>query len=217
METLARLVTSSIGRKLLVAAVGFLLCGFLMTHLAGNMFLFVGEKAFNTYARVLESNPFLLPIELALLGVILLHAVVALYLNLTSLAARPVGYAMKRSRGGRTWGSATMVYTAVLIGVFLVIHVKTFKYGVRPSPEDLYGLVMSYLQDWRWALFYAVVMAGLGLHLSHGAWSATQTFGIDHPKYTPLIKGAGLAFAVVVAAVFTAIPIWACWFLGGAR
>ncbi|MFA6317735.1 MAG: succinate dehydrogenase cytochrome b subunit [Elusimicrobiota bacterium] len=217
MEILARIAASSIGRKLVVAAMGLLLCGFLAGHLAGNLLLFVGKDAFNAYAHHLETFPLLLPIELALAAIILVHAAVTLYLQISSLGARPERYAVKASRGGRTWGSRTMVYTAVLILVFLVVHVATFKYGTRPSPEDLYGHVLSYLVDWRWAGFYALVMGAIGLHLSHGFWSAFQTFGVDHPKYTPLIKAGGIAFGAAAALAFAAIPVWACLVMGGQR
>ena len=66
------------------------------------------------------------------------------------------------------------------------------------------------------ASFYVLALVGLGLHLSHGFQSAFQTLGLNHPKYTPLIKAVGLLFAIAVAGAFAAIPIWAC-FLGGAR
>ncbi|MBI5883582.1 MAG: succinate dehydrogenase cytochrome b subunit [Elusimicrobia bacterium] len=215
METLSRIVTSSIGRKMMVAALGLLLCGFLGGHLAGNLLLFVGPGAFNAYAHHLETFPLLLPVELGLASIILLHAAVTVYLWFTALGARPVGYAVSVSKGGRTWGSSTMIYTAVLILVFIAVHVLTFKYGTRPSPEDLYGLVMGYLGDWRWAVFYSLVMGCIGLHLSHGFWSACQTFGLDHPKYAPAIKAAGTAFAVAVALAFASIPVWACFIKGG--
>ncbi|MBI5210630.1 MAG: succinate dehydrogenase cytochrome b subunit [Elusimicrobia bacterium] len=215
MDTFLRLAASSIGRKMAVAALGLLLCGFLGGHLAGNLLLFVGQDAFNAYAHHLETFPLLEPVELGLASIILLHAAVTVYLKVTALMARPVGYAVQVSKGGRTWGSSTMIYTAVLILVFIVVHVATFKYGTRPSPSDLYGLVMGYLRDWRWAVFYALVMGGVGLHLSHGAWSACQTFGIDHPKYTPAIKAVGTAFAAAVALAFAVIPVWACFIKRG--
>ncbi|MBI5624965.1 MAG: succinate dehydrogenase cytochrome b subunit [Elusimicrobia bacterium] len=217
METLNRIVTSSIGRKLVVALMGLLLCGFLVGHLGGNLFLFVGKDAFNAYAHHLETFPLLVPVELGLAGVALVHILVTLYLQLTSLAARPERYAVTQSKGGRTWGSSTMIYTAAAVLLFIVVHVATLKYGARPSPEDLHGLVMRYFSSWGWVAFYAGCMACLGLHLSHGFWSAFQTFGVDHPKYTPVIKGLGTAFAVAVSLAFASIPVWARIAMGGSQ
>jgi succinate dehydrogenase / fumarate reductase cytochrome b subunit len=122
------------------------------------------------------------------------------------------------SKGGRTWGSRTMTYTAFLLLAFLVIHVACFKYGWRSGfkDEELFQRVMGFFRNPWYAGFYVLALGGLGLHLSHGFESAFQTLGVNHPKYTPFIKACGLFFAVAVAGAFAAIPIWAC-FLGGAR
>jgi succinate dehydrogenase / fumarate reductase cytochrome b subunit len=50
-------------------------------------------------------------------------------------------------------------------------------------------------------------MGILAFHLSHGFASAFQTLGINHKKYTPFIKKLGLAFAIIVPALFALIPI----------
>jgi succinate dehydrogenase / fumarate reductase cytochrome b subunit len=50
-------------------------------------------------------------------------------------------------------------------------------------------------------------MIVLGYHLLHGFQSAFQSLGINHPKYTPLIKIIGTGFAVIVPLLFAIIPI----------
>jgi succinate dehydrogenase / fumarate reductase cytochrome b subunit len=50
-------------------------------------------------------------------------------------------------------------------------------------------------------------MVFLGFHLVHGFESAFQTLGINHKKYTPLLKKIGLLFAIAVPAGFAAMPI----------
>jgi len=57
-------------------------------------------------------------------------------------------------------------------------------------------------------ILYTLSMIVLGFHLWHGFSSAFQSLGMRHPKYTPLIKGLGRAFAVVVPAAFASIPIF---------
>lgn len=210
-----KLIQSSIGKKIVVALAGLLLCGFLITHLAGNLFLFVGNDAFNHYAEVLEHNPLLVPAELALLGLFLLHIIATIKVRWEDWQARPVAYEAQASKGGRTPGSRTMAYSGALLLAFLIIHIKTFKYG--DDPTGLYDLVMGSFRNKAYAGFYVLAMSALGLHLSHGAQSAFQTFGVSHPRYTPLIKGAGLLFAVAVAGTFAFIPLWACFIVGGAQ
>ncbi|MBI4396881.1 MAG: succinate dehydrogenase cytochrome b subunit [Elusimicrobia bacterium] len=212
-ELIRRILFSSIGKKILVGVTGVLLCGFLISHLAGNLFLLVGEEAFNHYAETLAHNPFILPAELALLAVFLAHIAVAAVVSIQNKAARPVAYEVQRSKGGSTVGSRTMVYSGVLLFVFLVVHIKTFKYGdVGPG---LYHLVLTSFQNPFYTAFYVLAMAAAGLHLSHGAQSAFQTLGINHPRYTPLIKAAGWVFAAGISLGFASLPLWAYFRTGG--
>ncbi|MBI5630927.1 MAG: succinate dehydrogenase cytochrome b subunit [Elusimicrobia bacterium] len=213
MRVLCLWFSSSIGRKFLVALAGLLLCGFLVAHLAGNLLLLVGEESFNHYAAKLEKNPALLPAEIALAGLFLLHITISLKLRWENALARPAAYAVEQGKGARTWGSRTMGYTAGLILLFLAVHIWTFKYGDKPG--GLYKLVMSSFGRPAYSLFYVAAMLGLGLHLSHGFQSAFKTLGIEHPKYSPLIKAAGIAFALSVALGFAFLPAWA--FMMGRR
>ncbi|MBI5239794.1 MAG: succinate dehydrogenase cytochrome b subunit [Elusimicrobia bacterium] len=218
MRWLFDFLNSSIGKKVTVGLAGLCLCGFLVPHLGGNLILFMGMDKFNAYAHFLQTNPLTPLAELGLLGLFLLHAIVTLYARWQNWQARPVAYETTVSKGGRTIGSITMLYTAVMVGIFIVLHVATFKYGwtSRFSDEELFQRVMEFFVNPWVAVFYVLALAGLGLHLSHGFWSAFQTLGVDHPKYTPLIKAVGILFAVAVSGAFAAIPIWAC-FLGGAQ
>jgi succinate dehydrogenase / fumarate reductase cytochrome b subunit len=216
MSTLCRFFSSSIGRKVIVGLAGLLLCGFLVAHLAGNLFLFVGEPAFNHYAEFLQHNELLPLAELGLVVLFGLHILVSLKLRYENKQARPVGYESAQSKGGRTPGSRTMIWTALLVLAFVLVHLKTFRFGDDSGPAGLYGLVMTWFANPLYVGFYVVAMIALGLHLSHGIQSAFQTLGVNHPRYTPLIRKLGPAFALIVCGGFAAIPIWA-FFVGGPR
>ena len=200
---------SSLGQKFLVGGAGLMLCGFLLMHLAGNLFLFVGEGAFNHYAETLEQNPLLPIAEIGLAALFILHIITALYLKVKNRQARPVAYETAASKGGRTPGSRSMALSGTLVLAFLIVHLKTFKFG--EDPEGLFRLVMAWFKNPYYAGFYVLAMGGLALHLSHGVQSAFNTLGISHPRYTPLIKAAGVAFAVLVCGGFAVIPLWACF------
>ena len=198
----------------MVALAGLLLCGFLVTHLAGNLFLYAGEGPFNHYAEALESTPLLPAAEIGLALLFLLHIIVSLKLRYENTQARPLAYAEYASKGGRSAGSRSMTLTAVLVLLFLIVHVKTFRFGEEGG--NLYRMVMTSFQKPLYAGFYVLAMLALGLHLSHGIQSAFQTVGFNHPRYTPLVRKAGFAFAILICAGFATIPIWA-FIQGGQR
>ena len=218
---------STIGKKIMVALAGFLLSGFLITHLAGNMFMFVGGSAFNHYAEVLESNPFLPAAEIGLLALFLLHIVLTIRAKFANMAARPVAYEVYQGKGARTPGSSTMVPTGLLLIAFIVIHVATFKFDIGGlKGPDLFAHVTAWFKNPLYAGFYVLAVAGVGLHLSHGVQSAIQTFGVSHPRYTPMLKKLGLLFAVAIAVGFASLPVYfgffhqntaCCAAMGGAK
>ena len=200
---------SSIGKKIMVAAAGLLLCGFLITHLLGNLLMFVGGDAFNRYAEALEHNPLLPVAEVGLVALFVLHIVLSARATLANRAARPEGYQVYKGKGARTPGSRTMAYTGTLILVFLIIHVATFKYDIGGlKGTDLFAHVLGWFANPFYAAFYILAVGGVGLHLSHGVQSAFQTFGLNHTRYTPLVRKVGLAFAFLIFVGFASLPVY---------
>jgi len=215
MSRLCSLLTSSIAKKIQVALAGLFLSIFLMTHLAGNLFLFVGEHAFNHYAQALASNPLLPIAEIGLTALFLVHIIAALIVQYQNAYARPISYAVYTDKGGRTLGSSTMRYSGLIILVFLVIHLRSFRFA--DDRDGLFKLVTESFHNKAYSLLYIIAMGALGLHLSHGVQSAFQTFGVNHPRWTPLIKKIGLTFATVVALGFSSMPIWFGLLRGGVK
>ncbi len=200
---------SSIGKKIMVATAGVLLVGFLVTHLAGNLLMFVGGDAFNRYAEALEHNPLLPVAEIGLVGLFLLHIVLSARATLANNAARPEGYQVYKGKGARTPGSRTMALTGTLVLVFVIVHVATLKYKVGgPKGEELFEHVVNWFANPFYAGFYVLAVLGVGLHLSHGLQSALQTFGVSHPRYTPLLKKAGLGLAALITVGFASLPLY---------
>lgn len=207
MRWLCELSRSSIGKKAMVGLAGLLLCGFLVTHLAGNLFLFKGEAAFNHYAQVLEENPLLPPAEIVLAALFILHIIGSVLVTWQNKRARPVAYAMKESKQCCHLSATTMIVTGTLVLAFLVIHLKTFKFG--DDSQGLFRLVMTAFKNPFYSGFYVLAMGGLAFHLAHGFQSGFQTLGLNHPKYTPWIKAAGYAFAALISLGFAILPVWA--------
>lgn len=207
MRFLRGMLASSIGKKQAVALSGLLLIGFLFSHLAGNLLMLKSREAFDGYAEFLEHHPLLIPAEIILALIFLSHIVLGLKVSLDNRMARPEGYASQVSSGGRTLGSSTMKYTGLMTLVFLCVHIWTFKLG-HPEGSSLWEWVVYNFQTPWYMGFYLLAIIFLGVHLSHGVKSAFQTFGFNHPVYTPWIDRAGVALAVLLAAGFGVLPLW---------
>lgn len=212
---------SSVGSKYLIAFTGLSLVGFLIGHLAGNLLLYVSPEAFNHYADKLIKNPLLIPAELGLLALFLLHAYKAARLFLGSKEARPVAYA-KTDWAGHTsrksWASATMIVSGLFLLLFVPFHIKTFKYGAHyespePGVRDLWRLVAEIFANPGYVVFYLVSMAVVGFHLWHGIASAFQSLGVDRSGWATALRRVGWTLALILAVGFFSFPLY-FYFLG---
>jgi len=216
-----RALTSSVGTKILIALTGLALVGFLVFHLAGNLLVFFGRDAYNEHAHALISNPLIIPAELGLAAIFLLHILKAI-LNFThNRAARPEKYEVKKWAGGpsrKSIGSTTMIVSGLVTLGFVILHLETFKYGPyyaasTPGMRDLYRLMIEVFHRPWYVVFYEICMVVVGLHLRHGISSAFQSLGLMPAAWTRWILQTGLALALLTAGGFVLIPIWIYLFL----
>lgn len=220
MNWFAKLLTSTIGRKLLMALTGLFLILFLVIHLIGNLQLLKGDEgeAFNVYAQFMTTNPLVMTISYVNYAMILIHVIWALLLTIRNRGARgEQGYAVVKNSS--PWTSRNMGILGTFILIFLVIHLKGFWYemhwgGISTANYDgvevknLYAVVdQAYSQAW-YVGIYVFSMAILAFHLWHGFVSSFQTLGLNHVKYNGFIAFIGKAFAIIVPALFALIPIW---------
>jgi len=224
MASLGTSLASSVGRKILMSLTGVVMFGFVVGHLVGNLQLLSGDAdIFNRYGHFLVSlGGLLVLVELFLISCLVIHVVTALQIVWGKRKARPQAYASQKSAGGKSrksLGSSTMIYTGLLVLVFIVIHVRTFKYGPAEAEgyvttidgvevRDLHRLVVEKFQQIEWVVGYVAAMILLGVHLSHAFWSAFQSLGFYHERYTPVLYSAGRALAVLISLGFLIIPIW---------
>lgn len=202
------LLGSSVGKKILMAVTGLCLIGFLAMHLLGNTMAFAGAEAFNGYAEKLHSlQPYFTVFNLGLLAIGLVHIVVGLILFFENRRARPTKYEMFDNPGGLTLGSKTMPYTGVLILIFVIFHLLKFTF-VDKSVVPIYQQMSAAFANPLWVLFYVAAMVIVAVHISHGFWSMFQTFGINHPRYMPLIMKLGLVVTLVIGIGFGIVPIY---------
>ncbi len=208
MIWLKDLLLSSIGKKLMMAVTGLCFCAFLAVHLVGNLTLYAGGPVFDAYAEHLHAlGPVLIVAEIGMLLFALVHVLTGLTLFIQNLRARPARYAVNKAAGGRTPGSRTMPYTGLILLTFVVIHLVNFHF-VDKGSRTIFQIVSQAFSNPVLVGIYVAAMIAAGLHVSHGFWSAFQTLGASHPRYSPLIKGAGLLFSLAVGLGFGSIPLY---------
>lgn len=202
-----RFLTSSIGKKLIMASSGLLLFLFLCTHAAGNATIFMSSEVFQSYADELHSHPLIvLVFSLCLLAVFLVHIAVGLYLFNENRAVSTSRYAVCTRVVKNSLASQTMPYTGLFLLLFVVIHVFGFTFSPKTVPISV--TVKELLGNFFYALFYIVAFAALFIHLSHGFWSMLQTFGFNHPRYNELIARLTLIFPLFFFAIFAGIAFY---------
>lgn len=216
-----RALGTTVGTKILIGLTGLALVGFLIFHLAGNLLLFWGPEKYNEHAHALIANPLVIPAEIGLAALFLLHAIKAVLNFIGNRSARPQGYAAKEWAGGasrKTVSSTSMIVSGIVLFVFVVLHLVTFKYGPyyaspEPGVRDLYRLLVEVFQSPGYVVFYVVCMVIVGMHLRHGASSAFQSLGLMPERWTRGMLRLGVAVALAVGGGFVLIPIWVYLFL----
>lgn len=222
MKWIITFFSSSIGKKLLMSLTGLFLILFLVVHLIGNLQLLKddGGEAFNTYAYMMTHNPFIKIVAYGNYFFIILHAFVGISIALYNKGAKGQKYAVSNSNK-TTWASKNMALLGTLILAFILIHMGDFWFKMKftdelgmksyegfPEVRDLYTRVSTAFSQLWIVIVYLIGMMVLSFHLWHGFQSAFQTLGLNHKKYTPLIKSVGKAYAILIPLGFAIIPIW---------
>jgi succinate dehydrogenase / fumarate reductase cytochrome b subunit len=216
MNRLLRLFGTTIGRKLVVAITGILLVGFVVVHMLGNLAIYQGPEALNTYAAWLQGHPLKWAGRIALLGVFGVHLVTAIALALHNRGARPVGY-QRTEIVAAGFASRQIVLTGLLVLAFVVYHLLHFTLGaVQPehahlidagNRHDVYSMIVHGFQNPIVSASYIVAMLVLGFHLQHGAASLFQTLGVNHETYNAMIRGGSLSLVAIIVIGNCSIPV----------
>ncbi len=209
---------SSIGKKQVVATTGLLLILFVTGHLIGNLIMFAGPQAYNHYSHFLVSlRPFLYLIEFGLFLIFVIHIFFTYLVVLENIQARGTSYSIYRAVGERSFATRIMPYTGTFLFLFIIWHIFDFtlsdREGLRAIMSDganlgLYGVVYNSFRNPLHSLGYILAMGCLGFHLSHGIQSSFQTYGFNHPKYTPLVEKLSNFIGLLFAFGFSSIPVY---------
>jgi succinate dehydrogenase / fumarate reductase cytochrome b subunit len=204
-----------VGTKVLIAVTGLLLFAFLILHLAGNLLILVGPDIFNEYSHKLISNPLVVPLEIALLVIVVVHIYKTVKMYLQNQQARPVRYEMKKPAGHtsrKSLASSTMIVSGLVTALFVIVHLQQFKYGTfyqvtNSTVRDLYRTEVEVFQNPLWVGIYVLCMGLIFLHLRHGIASAFQSLGASE-TFGKRMLGIGTAVAIIIGGGFAIIPLF---------
>lgn len=228
LNAVLSIFNTSVGRKVITGLTGLGLVVFIIGHLVGNLSLFVGAGAFNAYTHKLESlGPLLYVIEIGLLAVFIFHIVYAISVTAQNKAARKSRYVQQGDAGKpsqKNLSSQSMIYTGLILAIFTVVHVVMFKFGPGMGSgyaydlqgeqvRDLHRLVVESFKNIWIVLGYCAVMLLMGVHVRHGFWSAFQSLGAYHPRYTRLIQSVGVLLAAALTLGFFVLPLYVYFFV----
>ena len=210
--------TSTIGKKIITGVTGLLLTLFVLVHMTDNLVLFTSAEAYNQLGHFINSLGILLyAIEFILLASVIFHVAIAISIKLNTQQARPIAYAQLKSAGNpskQSISSRSMIITGLVLLIFLVLHLSTFKFGVYYSTiingvemRDLASLVIEKFQSPVYAFGYVGVMILLGFHLRHGIWSSLQSLGAMNSRFSPIIYALALIIAIAIAIGFLVLPV----------
>ncbi|MDP3919231.1 MAG: succinate dehydrogenase cytochrome b subunit [Candidatus Omnitrophota bacterium] len=207
---------SSVGKKLLMAATGLMLFGFVVGHLLGNLQIFLGAKVLNEYAvHLLELGPLLWLMRGGLLTALILHIGLAVNLALENRKARPTGYSFRASVQ-TTYAARTMMVSGVIILAYVVYHLLHFTFRVT-NPEisslhdaaghhDVYAMVVLSFKDPVISGVYILAQLLLASHLSHGFGSMFQSLGWICEGNEYCMKKVSLAIGALIGLGYISIP-----------
>ncbi len=209
---------SSIGRKIITGVTGLVLTLFIVFHITGNLLVIYNRNAYNEFAHFLDRLGILLYlVELILFGTVLFHIIIGVTLTIKNYKSRDISYQQNQSAGfpsRQSISSRTMIITGLILLIFLISHLLTFKFGEYEFTiingirmRNVSKLVIQTFHKPAYTITYTGVMIFLGFHLHHGIWSAFQSLSFMNSSWSSLAYRISTLVAVLITLGFISIPI----------
>ncbi len=214
---------TAVGKKYVMAVTGIMLLGFVLTHMIGNLKMYLGAEDYNHYAEflrellvpILPRTVLLWLLRFGLIGAVLLHIHAAYSLTVMNRKARSVKYQSPRDYQIANFASRTMRWTGIIVALFVLWHLADLTWGTLNAVGgdgvfvrgDAYGNVVRSLERVPVAVLYIVANIALGTHLFHGVWSLFQSMGWNNPRFNKWRRGIATAFATIIVVGNVSFPI----------
>ena len=215
------LFDSCVGRKFVMSITGTCLALFLLFHASMNLVAIISEEGYNMICEFLGANWYALVGTVGLAFLAVLHIVYAFILSIINYRARgKERYAVSSKSEGVEWSSMNMLVLGLIILGGLVLHLINFWAkmqlteitGAEPfngiSPSDGVALIKYTFSKWYFVLPYVIWLGALWFHLTHGIWSAMQTFGWSNNIWLPRIKCISNILSTLIVLMFASVVIY---------
>lgn len=213
-----RIYSTAVGKKWAMGISGIILLAFVLAHMIGNLKVYLGLHAMDTYAAWLRTlgepalprTVLLWIIRVVLIGAFAVHIHAAYSLTRMNRRARPVAYQSPRDYVAANFASRTMRWTGIIVGLFVIFHLMDLTWGmanphfVRGDPYD--NLIYSF-QRVPVAIVYIVANIALAIHIFHGAWSLFQSLGWNNPRFNIWRRWFAAGFATVIGVGNVLFPV----------
>ena len=205
--------STTIGKKLLVAITGILVCLFLLFHLFNNLIIFTGPENFNQLVSALEKiKPLIRLMEILLVIIFFTHIYNSISLTINSKKSRSNSYKSLSNKSSSIY-SRTMFLSGSILLIFIVTHLSTIWFNFQTMndhdkyyyfvTESMYGFGNIFI-----TILYLFSMILLGFHLRHGFQSAFKTFGVQNSKFEKIINSVSILFWFFIPLGFFSIAFW---------
>lgn len=210
------LINSSIGRKVVMSVTGVALILFLTFHMSMNVVALFSEDGYNMICEFLGANWYALVATLGLAALAVIHIVYAFILTMQNRAARGTSRYEVTARPGKVeWASQNMLVLGIIVVLGLLLHLFNFWYNmmfaeitgmsVAHDPADGFAYVQDTFANPLFVVLYIVWLAALWFHLSHGFWSAMQTFGWNGKVWFCRWKVIGIVYTTLLILGFLVV------------
>lgn len=148
---------------------------------------------------------------------VVFHFVMGMVLEFNNKKARNVNYVKYDKGSNTTWMSRNMIYTGLVILLFLGLHMYDFffpelvhKFGdgyALTDADRFYPYLVAKFQDPVRVGLYVVSFVFLMLHLLHGFYGSFQSIGWGD-KNSRAMKGFAKWFSIIVPLLFIYIALF---------
>jgi succinate dehydrogenase / fumarate reductase cytochrome b subunit len=203
---------SSVGCKMIMAVTGLMLVGFLIAHLSGNLLVFKGPHAINTYAKTLRDYiEVLWVLRIGLFAAAALHIYCAIRLTSMNRKTKKHQYKVKSYKRS-TYVARSMMLSGLVLLSFAFYHLAHLTFRVTHEEfallghYDVYSMLILSFKSPLITFFYCLSICLLMAHLVHGLQSFWRTLGLRHEKYNNFLNRGSVLLGVVLALGFLSIP-----------
>ena len=203
-----------------MSVTGIALILFLTFHGCMNVVALFSGEAYNMICEMLGANWYAVAATLGLAALAVIHIVYAFILtaqNRTARGASRYEVATTVNAGKVEWASKNMLVLGIIIVLGLLLHLFNFWYNMmfaellemptKLSPTDGFGWIVETFSNPCFVVLYIIWLVALWFHLSHGFWSAMQTFGWSGKIWLKRWMCIGNIYVTLLFLAFIAVVI----------